>query len=78
MKHASWIFSVSKVEFSQIASGLPGVADAELSALKADIASERIRREAVEMLGAERLAHIEDLRRMLPGPDAKPRRWWPW
>lgn len=78
MKHASWIFSVSKVEFSQIASGLPGVADAELSALKADLVAERIRREAAETLAAERLAHIEDLRRMLPGPDAKPRRWWPW
>jgi hypothetical protein len=52
--------------------------NSELSALKADLASERIRREAAETLAAERLAHIEDLRRMLPGPDAEPRRWWPW
>ena len=22
--------------------------------------------------------HLDDVRRMLPAPDAKPRRWWPW
>jgi len=22
--------------------------------------------------------HLDDVRRMLPPPDAKPRRWWPW
>lgn len=22
--------------------------------------------------------HLDDLRRMLPPPDTKPRRWWPW
>ena len=40
--------------------------------------------EAAERLAEERARHIEDLRRMLPGPGegaqdvAQRRRWWPW
>ena len=75
---AGQVAGVGKIELTKIAGGLPDVSHADLLALKADLASERIRREAAEALAAERLAHIEDLRRMLPGPDAKPRRWWPW
>jgi hypothetical protein len=68
---------VDKIELSTVAGPLPGVANAEVAALKAALEAERIRREAAEALAAERLQHIEDLRRMLPPPDAKPRRsWW--
>ena len=31
-------------------------------------------REKVDLLQR----NLDDLRRMLPAPDAKPRRWWPW
>lgn len=65
-----------KSEFASVARPLPPAADAEVSALKAALEGERIRREAAEALAAERLQHIEDLRRMLPPPDAKPWRWW--
>ena len=67
-----------KIKFASVAIPLPGADGAEVSALKAALDRERIRREAAEVLAAERLQHIEDLRRMLPPPDAKPRRWWPW
>ena len=59
-----------------VAKGLPDAGDAEVLALKAALEAEKIRREAAEALAAERLQHIDDLRRMLPPPDAKPRRWW--
>jgi len=48
----------------------------------ADMASRLARAEAA--LDAERdktallQRHLDDLRRLLPPPDAKPRRWWPW
>jgi excisionase family DNA binding protein len=61
-----------------IAPYLPAAAGDDVAALKAALQAEQIRREAAEVLAAERLQHIEDLRRMLPPPDAKPRRWWPW
>jgi transposase-like protein len=59
--------------------GLPGNNDAEVSALKAALELEKARREAAENLAEERAAHIEDLRRMLPAPEAGPqrKRWWP-
>jgi len=61
-----------------IAPPLPGVGGDELVALKAALEAERIRREVAEALAEERLQHINDLRRMLPAPDAKPKRgWWP-
>jgi len=45
---------------------------ARLARAEAELAAER---EKVELL--ER--HLDDVRRMLPPPDAKPRRrWWPW
>ena len=46
----------------------------ELRAVRAET-----RAEAAEVLAEERAERIEDLRRMLPAPDApKPRRRWPW
>lgn len=66
-------------ELTGFAIGLPGNNDAEVSALKAALELEKAKREAAEGLAEERARHIEDLRRMLPAPDAKPRRrWWPW
>ena len=64
------------IELSGIAGYLPGADDAVVIGLKTALEAERIRREVAEALAAERLQHIEDLRRMLPPPDAKPRRWW--
>lgn len=60
--------------------GLPVNNDAEVSALKAALELEKAKREAAEKLAEERAAHIEDLRRMLPAPEAGPqrKRWWPW
>ena len=62
---------------------LPGNDDAEISALRAELEQERIRRAAAEALAEERKQHIADLRRMLPAPEDAPqaqakRRWWPW
>jgi hypothetical protein len=59
-------------------SDLPGSLNAELLEVKAELEKERILRSVAEALAAERATHIEDLRRMLPAPDAKARRWWPW
>lgn len=67
-----------KIGLPSVAGPLPEAADAELAALKASLETERIRREAAEALAAERLQHIEDLRRMLPPPSVAPKRWWPW
>ncbi len=70
-----------KVELPSVAGGLPGAGDAEVAALRAELEQERIRRAAAEVLAEERARHIEDLRRMLPAPDAGPGRkrgWWPW
>jgi hypothetical protein len=44
---------------------------ARLTRAEAELAAER---EKVELLQR----NLDDLRRMLPPPDAKPRRWWPW
>ena len=79
-----------KIELSGIAGYLPGADDAEVIALKKELEAERLRREVAEALAAERLQHIEDLRRMVPPPDASSgraylslfsvsgrRRWWP-
>ena len=62
-----------------LAVGLPVNDGAEIAALKAALAEAERRAALAEALAAERAAHIEDLRRMLPAPDAKPkRRWWTW
>jgi hypothetical protein len=67
-------------ELTAIVMGLPGKGDAEISALKAALELERAKREAAEALAEERGRHIEDLRRMLPAPEAgtQRKRWWPW
>jgi transposase len=75
-----------KVDVPQVANfntesrALPGKDDAEVSALRAELEQERIRRAAAEALAEERARHIDDLRRMLPAPGAAPqrKRWWPW
>ena len=67
------------VNLTRFAGGVPVNIDAEVAALRAELEQERILRASAESLAAERAQHIEDLRRMLPPPDAKPRRrWWPW
>lgn len=61
--------------------GLPGNAESELKALQAELEIERARREAAEAIAEERGRHIEDLRRLLPPPDASPAQrkpWWRW
>jgi len=60
--------------------GLPSSVDAEVSALRAELEQERIRRGAAETLAEARARHIDDLRRLLPAPGAAPKgkRWWQW
>lgn len=68
----------SQPELANVATMLPVKDDAEIAALRASLAEAETRAAVAEALAAERAARIEDLRRMLPAPDAKPRRWWPW
>jgi hypothetical protein len=60
--------------------GLPVNAESELKALQAELEVERARREAAEAIAEERGRHIEDLRRLLPAPQAPAERkgWWRW
>jgi len=60
--------------------GLPVNAESELKALQAELEIERARREAAEAIAEERGRHIDDLRRLLPPPDASAQRkgWWRW
>ena len=76
------VSQVDKIELANVAVYLPGADDAVVIGLKTALEAERTRREVAEALAAERLQHIEDLRRMLPPPDRHPdvrqrRRWWP-
>lgn len=58
---------------------LPAKDDAEILALRERLADAEKRAAVAEALAEERAARIDDLRRMLPAPDAKPRpSWWPW
>lgn len=60
---------------------LPGIAESDFKALQAELEIERARREAAETLAEERGRHIDDLRRLLPPPDASPaqrKRWRLW
>lgn len=66
------------VKFTTIAGGLPVKDDLDVSALKAALAAAEQRAAVAEALADERAARIEDLRRMLPRPDAKRSRWWFW
>jgi hypothetical protein len=71
--------TVSRVEPNQMIqretpsrAGLSHDLELRLARVEAELAAER---EKVGLL--ER--HLDDVRRMLPAPDAKPRgRWWPW
>jgi len=45
--------------------------EVRLARAEAELAAEREKTALLER-------HLDDLRRMLPPPDAKPRRWWPW
>ena len=55
---------------------LPG----QVETLKEQLADAEKRAAVAEALAEERGKHIEDLRRMLPAPEAPPSRrsWWPW
>jgi hypothetical protein len=71
--------AVSRASPGQVSRDEPG----QKTALDAaDMAARLARAEAA--LDAERekvdllQRNLDDLRRMLPAPDAKPRRWWPW
>jgi hypothetical protein len=71
--------AVSRARPGQVSRDEPG----QKTALDAaDMAARLARAEAA--LDAERekvdllQRNLDDLRRMLPPPDAKPRRWWPW
>ena len=56
---------------------IAGFTAIDLPALQARLADMQTRLAIAEALAEERAGHIEDLRRMLPRPDAKPRRrWW--
>lgn len=52
----------------------------QVEALKEQLAEAEKRASVAEALAEERGKHIEDLRRMLPAPEASQsrRRWWPW
>lgn len=52
----------------------------QVETLKEQLADAEKRAAVAEALAEERGKHIEDLRRMLPAPDATPsrRNWWPW
>ena len=52
----------------------------QVEALKDQLAEAEKRASIAEALAEERGRHIEDLRRMLPTPEASQsrRRWWPW
>jgi hypothetical protein len=72
--------AVSRTKPDQIGQGEP---DQKASSEAADMAARLAKAEAE--LAAERekvdllQRHLDDVRRMLPPPDAKPRRrWWPW
>lgn len=67
-------------EFTVFDRGLPANAQAELEALRAQLELERSRREAAEALAEERRQHLDDLRRLLPAPEApaERKRFWPW
>lgn len=59
----------------------PEHASADLAELRAKLAEAEKRAAVAEALAEERAKRIDDLRLLLPGPDAKPttrRRWWPW
>ena len=60
--------------------GLPGNAESEIKALQAELEIERARREAAEAIADERGRHLEDLRRLLPAPQApaERKRWRLW
>ena len=71
--------AVSRASPDQIGRNRPGqrtgpdAADMAARLARAEAALDA-EREKVELLQR----NLDDLRRMLPPPDAKPRRWWPW
>jgi len=71
--------AVSRASPGQIGRDRPGqiagpdAADMAVRLARAEAALDA-EREKVELLQR----NLDDLRRMLPPPDAKPRRWWPW
>lgn len=64
----------AEVDLTGFDRDLPVNAESELKALQAELEVERARREAAEAIAEERGRHIEDLRRLLPPPDASAQR----
>lgn len=64
--------------FTSMNTPLPGSFEADVAALRDELSAALQRAAVAEALADERAKRIEDLRRMLPAPDAKPRRWWRW
>jgi excisionase family DNA binding protein len=73
---------VEPVKLSSAAAPLPGDVAMRIAELEKALALAEAGKLAAEALAEERARHIEDLRRMLPAPDAAPgtrkRGWWPW
>lgn len=68
--------AMPKDGLGQAAETVPDDSAATIARLKAELAAEKELR-VVERELLQR--HLDDVRRMLPPPDAKPRRsWWPW
>lgn len=70
--------AVSRTKPDQVSRDEPD----QKTAVAYDMAARLARAEAALEAEREKTAllerHVTDLRRMLPPPDAKPRRWWPW
>jgi len=70
--------AVSRTMPDQVSRDEPG----QKTAVDHDMAARLAKAEAELAAEREKTAllqrNLDDLRRMLPPPDAKPRRWWPW
>ena len=70
--------AVSRASPGQVSRDEPG----QKTAVDHDMAARLAKAEAELAAEREKTAllqrNLDDLRRMLPPPDAKPRRWWPW
>lgn len=73
---------VEPVNLAMVDSPLPGDVATRIAELEKALALAQAGKLAAEAIAEERARHIEDLRRMLPAPDALPgqrkAKWWPW
>ena len=68
---------------SHLHDDLPAAASDKAAELQAEIRVLQAKLEAAETLAEERARHLDDLRKLLPGPKAsesfqRPKRWWQW